>query len=138
MKEIEEPKNTFEKNHVLKKIKLFVVIVYDGQGESIANFLSQNEAAVSLTLNGTGTASAKVYDVLSIGDKRKQIVLSLVREENIERIKEYLTERFSVSRQAKGVAFSIRITSVAGVSVYKYLTNTRIVNKENKKHGKRK
>lgn len=129
-------KNLFEETHSLKRLKLLVVIVNDGQAENICSTLSKKSCAISVTTIGVGTANADVYDVLGFGEKKKQIVVGIIQEEKIEEIKTYLNGRFMISKFAKGIAFTINISSVAGIFVYKFLTDTRISN-EVKKHEKR-
>jgi len=127
---------SYESNHELQKLKLFVVIVSDGQAENICEALSKLSCAISITSNGVGTANADAYDVLGFGEKKKQIIFAVVKENKVNDIVEYLHNRFSVSKFSKGVAFSIKISSVVGVSIYKFLTDTKIRN-EVKKHEKK-
>jgi len=122
----------FDKEHVLRPLKLFFIIVPYGQANAIISRLNEFDIACSFVFNGEGSARYFVDDVRRLPDSKKQIVLTIVREDKVEFIKRKLEERFSVSRAARGFAFSIRITSVAGVSIYKFLTNTRKVTKVNK------
>lgn len=122
----------FDKEHVLRPLKLFFIIVPYGQANAIISRLNEFDIACSFVFNGEGSARYFVDDVRRIPDSKKQIVLTIVREDKVEFIKRKLEERFSVSRASRGFAFSIKITSVAGVSIYKFLTNTRKVTKVNK------
>ena len=122
----------FDKEHVLRPLKLFFIIVPYGQANAIISRLNEFDIACSFVFNGEGSARYFVDDVRRLPDSKKQIVLTIVREDKVEFIKRKLEERFSVSRAARGFAFSIKITSVAGVSIYKFLTNTRKVTKVNK------
>jgi len=122
----------FDKEHVLRPLKLFFIVVPYGQANAIISRLNEFDIACSFVFNGEGSARYFVDDVRRLPDSKKQIVLTIVREDKVEFIKRKLEERFSVSRAARGFAFSIRITSVAGVSIYKFLTNTRKVTKVNK------
>ena len=122
----------FDKEHVLRPLKLFFIIVPYGQANAIISRLNEFDIACSFVFNGEGSARYFVDDARRLPDSKKQIVLTIVREDKVEFIKRKLEERFSVSRAARGFAFSIKITSVAGVSIYKFLTNTRKVTKVNK------
>jgi len=122
----------FDKEHVLRPLKLFFIVVPYGQANAIISRLNEFDIACSFVFNGEGSARYFVDDVRRLPDSKKQIVLTIVREDKVEFIKRKLEERFSVSRAARGFAFSIKITSVAGVSIYKFLTNTRKVTKVNK------
>lgn len=130
------PQNTdftpFDKEHVLRPLKLFIIVVPFGQANAIISRLNEFDIACSFVFNGEGSARYFVEDARTIADSRKQIILTLVREDKVEFVKRKLDERFSVSKAARGFAFSIKVTSVAGVSIYKFLTNTRKVTKVNK------
>lgn len=130
-----ETKNAFvpfEKEYVLKPLKFFVIIVPYGQANAIISRLNEFDIACSFVLNGEGNAKYFVDEVSRVPDSKKQLILTLVREDKVELVKRKLEERFAVSRAARGFAFSVKVTSVAGVSIYKFLTNTRKVTKVSK------
>lgn len=114
----------FEKRNEILPLKLMIVIVDHGQGEYFLNGFSELNVSCSLSLLGKGTAPKELYDVLGFGSK-KDIVIGIVKENELEKIKDFIKNRFNVSKKAKGVAFSIKINSIVGVLIYKFLTNTR-------------
>ncbi|MCX5775530.1 MAG: hypothetical protein NTV44_04125 [Firmicutes bacterium] len=127
-KKVVEPFTPFAETNKIKKVKLLVAIVNRGQGEFFTNLFKKNESAISLTLLGHGTASSEISDMLGVGETSKDIVLGLIREEMLPAVLTDINARFAVSRKAKGVAFTIPLTSVIGVSIYKFLTNSTGVN----------
>lgn len=127
-KKIVEPFTPFAETNEIKKVKLLIAIVNRGQGEFFTSLYKNNESAISLTLLGHGTASSEISDMLGIGETSKDIVLGLIREEKLPSALADIKARFAVSRKAKGVAFTIPITSVIGVSIYKFLTNSNGIN----------
>ena len=122
----------FEKENVLRPLKLFLIVGPFGQANAIINRLNEFDIACSFVFNGEGSAKYLVDDVRRIPDSRKQIILTLVREDKVEFVKRKLDERFSISKASRGFACSIKVTSIAGVSIYKFLTNTRKVTKVGK------
>ena len=132
-KEPQKPAFTpFDQEHVLRPLKLFFIVVPYGQANAIISRLNEFDIACSFVFNGEGNAKYFVDDNKRLPDSKKQIVLTLVREDKVEFVRRKLEERFNVSKAARGFAFSIKVTSVAGVSIYKFLTNTRKVTKVNK------
>lgn len=127
----------YDQNHALKKLKLFFVIVNDGQADSIISRLHELGCACSVVTNARGTAKQESYELLGFGNPKKQMIIALINEQSVDEVIGYLESRFRVSNAAKGIAFSLTISSVIGVSIYKFLTDTR-ENKEMKKHGKTK
>lgn len=128
---------SYDKEFKTKKIKVFVIIVNRNQGDFFVKKFEDLGVGASFVVYGKGTATREIYDILGVGDTKKDIVLSLVDETNIENIKSVVKERFSVSEKSKGIAFSLGIDSIAGVLIYKYLTNTK-VNERRESDGSRK
>ncbi len=130
------PSERFEHRNEISKLKLFVVIVSRGQADAIVSRLQEAEVAAAFIVSGQGTAPNEISDLIGPFEAKKQIVFAVVKEENAEKVVTLLKERFKVSKAASGVAFSIKITSLVGVSIYKFLSNTRLV-KEKKNARKR-
>ena len=123
----------FEETNEIKPLKMFVIIVPYGQANGIIKILHDLNVAMSITTNGEGTYMRESQ----LQGPKKQLIFTFIKEEDVPSFKEKITERFHISSAAKGIAFSIKLSSVAGVSVYKFLTNTRQINKENKKLWKK-
>jgi len=119
----------FDKENVIRPLKLFITIVTHGQGDGIVKLMEKAGATFSFITNGEGTGRNYLPNLLSGADTKKQIVFTFVREDNTEAVCEALKNRFSLSRAANGISLSVKLTSVAGVSVYRFLTNVRKVKK---------
>ena len=127
MSDNESPKPfvPYEANHRLRTLFLVTTVVSQGQADFILQISKANEAAICLVCRGTGTAPEEIVTVA----QKKDVVFSLIREDRWPKYKEALEERFAVSKIAKGIAYAIPLDSVAGVSIYKMLTNTRLFEK---------
>lgn len=117
----------YDKIHKLKPLRLLVVVVNAGQSESITSILEMNESALMMILRGRGTASREVYQTIAGGELRKNVILAVIREDRWPSIKGALRARFSVSALSRGIAYTVPIDSVAGVSIYKMLGNQRFI-----------
>lgn len=131
MKAVEKIKNKnlnekpYEKTNKVEKLKLLCVIVNRNQGQFfVDSFLDQNVAA-AFDIYGKGTAPREIYDIIGMSDNKKELVLALIKESDLEKVLKIIKTRFSVSKAAKGVAFTITVNSMAGVVMYKFLTNNR-------------
>ena len=118
-------KKSYDQEFELKKLRVLCIIVNRYQGDYFINEFARREVGASFLVYGTGTATKEIYDILGIGETKKDIVLSLVKESDIPELKKLIEARFNVSKKAKGIAFFIGIDSIAGVLIYKYLTNTK-------------
>lgn len=126
---VKKPKTVpYEKANEVSPLVLLIIIVPQGQALSIKKALDDYDTSAAFVASGEGTGIGERKDVLGLTNK-KNIIFTIVRVDKVEPLKRRLKERFSVSRASAGVAITIRLTSVAGVSVYKFLSNTRKVNK---------
>lgn len=117
--------SNYEDNFVIQKLKMLCIIVNRHQGDYYINKLMENKVGAAFLVYGTGTATREIYDLLGVGDTKKDIVLSLVKESDVPSIKQMISDRFNVSKKAKGVAFFADVNSLAGVLLYKFFTNTK-------------
>ena len=125
----------YDQEFKINKLKLFVVIVNRDQGDFFVKKFEEVGVGASFEIYGRGTATKEIYEILGVGETKTDILLSFVSEKDISKVKEIVLNRFNVSKNAKGIAFSIAIDSLAGILIYKYLTNTR-QNERRPSHGK--
>ena len=138
IEEIREGSATFDKDYEITKLKIMVIIVERNQGDYFIKEFEKKGVAASFSIYGTGTATKEIYDILGVGDTKKDIVLSLVRVDKIEELKSVIIERFQQNKKYKGISFCVDIDSVAGVLVYKYLANQRVNKRRNDNGNKQK
>ncbi len=117
--------SSYEDTFEIQKLKMLCIIVNRHQGDYFIGKLMENNVAAAFLVYGTGTATREIYDLLGVGDTKKDIVLSLVKESDVPTIKKMISDRFSISKKAKGIAFFMEVNSLAGVLMYKYFTNTK-------------
>ena len=128
-----ENSSNYEKEHQLEKLGVVIIVVNDGQASAIVNLLNKANSAVSFITHGEGTAKNDLYDVLGVGEQKKQIIISTLKRKDWVSLASLIEERFSYSRAAKGIAFMIDIDAIASVSTYKFLTDRREEPKENER-----
>lgn len=115
----------YEETSNLEKIKIFISIVPHGTAGGLVKMLERVGVNYCVITQGEGTGAKFVPNLVT--DNKKQIVFSFVKESYTEAVTAVLKERFSVSKASNGISFSIPLTSVMGVSIYKFLSNTRKV-----------
>lgn len=113
--------SNFEDSNKIMKLFLLIVIVNKGQGEAIQNILSKNKVSASFAFHGVGTASKETY-LNDLFEDKKTIVMGIISQDDYDKVKNDLIDRFKISRYAKGIFFTIDLSSMAGVSLYKYFT----------------
>jgi len=127
----------YEKENKVKKLKILICVVRNGQADNIINLLRTFDVALSIVRSGYGGSFREEYGLFGLGEHSKQVVISIIKEEKVAKAMEALEAQFKNSKNESGVAYTIPCTSVAGVSIYKFLTNTRKVKKVTK-DGERK
>lgn len=126
-KEIKENKKfvPYEKKEKLEKLKILGVICPRSHNEFFLKTFKDNGVSLSLNIFGKGTAPSETLEILGLTDNRKSLVIGIIKDSNEFNILNKIKERFSVSVSSKGVAFTTKIESVAGVLIYKFLVNKR-------------
>ena len=114
----------FEDREDLKTLLLYIVIVNYGQGSNVIKLLKSNHCSMATVQVGEGTANKQIRNILAIEDDRKDIVYSFIREEYIDECKRELEAYFAASKRNAGVAFTIKLNSIIGVKMYKFLSQT--------------
>ncbi|MDY6391646.1 MAG: hypothetical protein SPL80_02270 [Bacilli bacterium] len=122
----------YEETHRLRPLLFVTTIVGEGQSDAIVNLNREQECSLCLVLRGKGTAPVEI-----VNSVKKEIVFSILRADRWPAYKLKLSQRFNVSKVAKGIAFSTPLDAVAGVSIYKMLSNTRLFEKPIAPAGKK-
>ena len=116
----------------IKKLKLLVTVVNRSKAIYYLDLLEQFEINMQTVIYGRGTADKELFSLLKIDENEKAIILSVVKEEKTNDVLETLTEKFDKIKNGKGIAFTIPMQSIIGVSLYQFLSNNTAFIKEGK------
>ena len=109
----------------IKKLKLLFTVVDRPKAEFYLDFISQFEVNCQMVVSGLGTANSEIIDMLGL-NIHKAVILSVVREDNVEPIIKCLEDKFATIKNGKGIAFAVPLSSVIGVNIYQFLSNNRL------------
>ena len=115
--------NTFN-GASIKKLEMLVTVVDRNKGEFYMDVISQFDVNCQMFLQGMGTAHSDLVDLLGL-NINKAVILSIVREDMIETVIHALEDRFQTIKNGKGIAFTVPLSSVIGVSLYQFFSNNR-------------
>lgn len=121
-----------EQKSDIKKLKLLVTVVPRTKTEFYVDFIGGFEANFQTSVLGQGTARSNTLHMLGLEDSDKGVIFSVVREERSAEILQSLDDKFRSVRNGKGIAFTIPLSSVVGVAIYRFLSNNRTPVKEDK------
>lgn len=125
-----EIKNTTGK--MIKKLKLLVTIVNRSKALFYTDLLEGFDVNMQMVVNGKGTASSEMLMYLGLAETEKAVIFSIIREDRIKEIMDTLEEKFNKMKDGKGIAYTVPLKSVIGVSVYQFLSNNQISKKGEK------
>ena len=74
-----------------KKLSLYFVIVNKGQGDAVVKlFASRFKTSLTYLHKGEGTATDKVSEILGFNDNRKDVVVSVIKRDELKEDNEIL------------------------------------------------
>lgn len=111
------------------KLELLMAIVHNEKAAYYSSLIQQHEANVQLSMPAKGTTHL-VLSYLGLTEQPKTLLISLVRADQAPKLIELLDETFKKGRNYKGIAYTIRLTSVIGTLVYGFLANDKRTVKE--------
>ena len=111
------------KNPGVKCLKLLITVVDRSKALFYVDLLEDFEVNMQTVIYGRGTADTKMLGYLGLVESDKAVILSVVREDKVKDILETLEEKFEKVKNGKGIAFTVSLKSVIGVSVYSFLSN---------------
>ncbi|MBQ7948692.1 MAG: hypothetical protein IJ284_02920 [Clostridia bacterium] len=109
----------------LKKLKLLVTVVNRNKAEFYMDFLTGFDVTLQTAVAGQGTATSDTLYLLGLADSDKSVIFSVLREDRAEDAMQGLEEKFHTLRNGKGIAFTVPMTGVIGVAIYRFLSNNR-------------
>lgn len=123
----EEKKNgnaaPFEKREEIHSLSVVFTIVNRGQSAFYVDAYNEVGASMSMVLYSYSMPPEQYRNILGMDSTKKEIMMTICREEQVKDILNIAKERFAISRAAKGIAFSCPIDSVSGIAAYKFLAD---------------
>lgn len=132
---IKEDKSKKNITSSIKKIKMLVTVVDRSKALYYTDLLEQFEVNMQTVIYGKGTAGSEMISLLGLAEPDKAIIISFVREDKINDIKDTLNEKFKKIKNGKGISFVISMKSIIGVSIYQFLSNNTTFIKEDENNG---
>ena len=111
----------------VRKLKLLITVIDRSKTLFYIDLLEQFEVNVQMVLYGKGTADSQIRDLLGLTESEKSVIISYIREDKIKEALETLDEKFHKVKNGKGIAFTVALDSIIGVSMYQLLSNDQTV-----------
>ena len=107
-----------------KKLKLLFTIVNRQKTEFFVDMLHNFEVNFQTVLSAHGTANDHMMSLLGLTDSEKSVIISVIRQDRVAEAMALLDEKFRTVKGAKGIAYTVPVSSTIGVAIYQFLSNT--------------
>lgn len=116
-----------KENNSLKtgRLELLITIVSRNKADYFMDLIQSFDVNMQCMVQGRGTASAEMLDILGLADSDKAVIFSVIREDKVKNALETIDDKFNSIKNGKGIAFTVSLTSVIGVSIFSFLSNNR-------------
>lgn len=117
------------KNQVsnVRKLKLLITVVDRSKTLFYVDLLEQFEVNVQMVMYGKGTANTQMLALLGLIESDKSVIISYIREDRVKDALDTLEEKFHKVKNGKGIAFTVSLDSIIGVSMYRLLSNDQTI-----------
>lgn len=106
-----------------EKLKILVTIVQRNKADFYMSVLEGFDVNMQSLFYAKGTAPTEIRNMLGIKDNGKAVIFSLVREDKIKEIIAAYEDKYFKTKNGNGIAFTIPVKSLIGVSIYQFLAN---------------
>ena len=108
-----------------QKLKLLITIIPRDKTEYFMDFIQSFDVNMQFCSAAQGTANSDVLAMMGLIDSEKRVIFSVIREDMAPAALAALEEKFQTIKHAKGIAMTVPLTGVIGVSIYQFLANHR-------------
>ena len=111
------------------KLELLLAVVHDEKAAYYSSLIQSYQANLQVKMVAKGTTHL-ILSYLGMMESPKTLLISVVRSDEAPKLIERLDETFRKGKKYKGIAFTIKLTSVIGTMVYGFLANDKRTVKE--------
>ena len=112
-------------NDGFRKLKILITVVNRSKTEFFMDLLTAYEVNLQTAVLAQGTATNDTLHMLGLEDSDKSVIFSVIREDKAEEALHAIEDRFATLKRGKGIAFTVPMSSVIGVAMYRFLSNHR-------------
>ena len=111
------------------KLEMLMAIVHNEKAKYFSSIIQAHKANLQFIMPAKGT-SHLILQYLGLEEKPKSLIIAIVRSDEAGNLISELEETFNKGKSYKGIAFTVRLTSVIGTMVYGFLANEKSTVKE--------
>ena len=108
-----------------QKLKLLITVVNREKVEFYTDLIQSFEVNMQFSSAASGTATSDILHMMGLEDSKKGVIFSIVREDKAPAILQALETRFATIKRGKGIAYTVPLSGMIGVSTYQFFCNNR-------------
>ena len=104
------------------KLKILVTIVNRNKANFYLDILEGFDVNAQTVMFGRGTSPFAVDQLLGLENQEKAVLFSFIDETRVKEVLNAYEDKYFKTKNGKGVAFTIPISSMIGVMIYQFLS----------------
>ena len=113
-----------------RKLKLLITVVNREKVEFYMDLLQSFEVNMQFSVSARGTASSDILHMMGLEESAKGVIFSIIREDKAVEALQALEMRFATIKRGKGIAYTVPLSGMIGVSLYQFFCNNRRTKEE--------
>ncbi len=109
-----------------RKIKILITIIPRTKTDFYLSALEGYDVNLQTVLYARGTAPSDLARMLGVIDDKKAVIVSVVPEDRISEVLVRYEDKYFKTKNGRGIAFTIPISSTIGIATYKFLANLEV------------
>lgn len=114
---------SFEKSNEIKALGYVIVVVDKYLEDSMRHIMKKYGCSAVFIKYGYGSATKSFYESTHLVEKQKALLFSLVTDEIYQKVKAGIIKKLNTSNYAKGLILFKKISSIGGVTNYKFFSH---------------
>lgn len=107
------------------KLKLLITIVNREKADFYMDLIQSFDVNMQFRASARGTASSEILHMMGLAESEKAVIFSVIREDRVKHALEALAARFATIKNGKGIAYTVPMSGMIGVSLYNFFADNR-------------
>ena len=107
------------------KLKLLITIVNREKADFYMDLIQSFVVNMQFRASARGTASTDILHMMGLSESEKAVIFSVIREDRVKAALEALAVRFATIKNGKGIAYTVPMSGMIGVSLYNFFADNR-------------
>ena len=108
-----------------QRLKMLITVVPRAKTEYFMDLIQSFGVNMQFCSNARGTAGSDILALMGLEENEKRVIFSTIREDMAPKALSVLEEKFATIKNAKGIAMTVPLTGLIGVSIYQFLADNR-------------